>query len=133
VKESVQGTKDLIKKLKQLEPRIANKVLKVELRAAIKEISTAIKANTPVGETKQLKRAIKTRAAKSRKWRIAFNSQIGAGNFKGSTFYGAMVELGTEYQEAQHFMQETFDAKSNEMKADLPRRIAEGIEREAAK
>lgn len=129
-KSSVQGDKALLKALKKLGPA-ANKILRKELRAATKEIAAAVKAVAPVGETKQLRRAIKVRSLKRKKGRIGLRISIDKG--QDQKFYAPFVELGDSTQKGQDFMEKPFEQLAPPLAEDLPRRIWARIEAEAKK
>lgn len=129
--EQVKGVKELKRALDKLEQKIRTKILRTELRGAAKELAADVKENAPVGETGKLRRAVRVKSAKRKKGRIAFNAQIGEGSFKGETFYGSMVELGTAKQPAQHFMEQTFEAKASQIAAQVPQRIMDAIKKGA--
>lgn len=128
-KSYVQGDKALGKALKRLGPA-ANKILRKVLRAGTKEVANEIKSIAPVGETGQLKRAIKVRAAKRKKGRIAFMAQIGEGSFKGETFYGSFVDLGTAKQDPQDFMEKPFDQHAGRVGDEILEETWKAIEAE---
>lgn len=131
MKQVVAGGDKLVKALKGLESKIANKILRTEIRAATKEVAAEIKELAPVGETGMLRRAVRVRSAKRKKGRIGFQAQIGEGSFRGDTFYGSFVDLGTNKQPAQHFMEDGFKKKADQLKSELPERIWKAIQSEA--
>jgi len=96
---TIIGAKETIAKLDALDKKVRRKVVSAAMRAGAKVIVARAKANAPVASGK-LKKAINVRVAKfigSRKKKrgeIAINAQIGKGNFKGKTFYGAFQEFG---------------------------------------
>jgi HK97 gp10 family phage protein len=132
-KIKVEGLDELRKKLAELPTTIEKKILREELRGATKEIASEVKPLVPVGETGFLSRSIKVRSAKRKKGRIAFLAQIGEGAFKGESFYGSFVELGTTDQPAQHFMERGAEKVLPRLANDFPERIAKRIEDEGAK
>lgn len=71
----------------------AKKALRNGLRAGAKITTAAARAVAPV-RTGQLRRAIRTKAAKRSRRYIGVKTMIGEGYFKGETFYGAFVEFG---------------------------------------
>src|SRR4051794_37182099 len=80
--------------LKELEPRLAKKILRRELRKGLKPIQAAVKANAPVRSGK-LRKAVILRATKrTRKNRIGVKVSLGKGAFfVGDQFYGAFQEF----------------------------------------
>ena len=127
MKETIKGTDKLLKALKTIPGTVVNKILRTELRAGTKEIAADIKELAPVGETGVLRRAIRVRASKKKRGRIGFEAQIGEGSFKGDSYYGAFVDLGTSGQKPQHFMERGFEKKADELKTSIPTKIWAGI------
>lgn len=80
--------------MKSLPNKDVKKAIRKAARAGAKIITAETKSLAPVGETKRLRRAIKTRAAKRSRKYIGVVTSIGEGNFQGDTFYGAFVEFG---------------------------------------
>lgn len=135
-------------KLNALDKKVRLKVVSKALRAGAKVIQQRAKANAPV-RTGILKRAITVRASKyigkrkKQRGEVAINAQIGAGNFKGKTFYGAFQEFGwksgwrgqkrgRKQIEGKHFMQRAGDQSKSEVLAVILSTLKAGIE-EAAK
>lgn len=96
----LHGIERTIAALEWLDKKVRRKVVSKAMRAGAKVIQQRAKANAPKGETGNLKRAITVRASKyigrrkKNRNEVSFNAQIGAGNFKGKTFYGAFQEFG---------------------------------------
>lgn len=88
------GDRELIRKLRHLETVVARKAIRKGLRAGAKIITAEARRQAPVGESRKLRRAIKTRAAKRSRRYIGVVTQLGAGDFMGETFYGAFQEFG---------------------------------------
>jgi hypothetical protein len=78
--------------LLQLPKKIRNKVLRVELRRAAKELVKPNKDATPV-RTGLLRKSVKVRSIRSRT-DIGFTTGYSEKNFVGKTFYGAFLEFG---------------------------------------
>jgi HK97 gp10 family phage protein len=133
MKPIVTGIKEIDRTLRRLEPKIAKKLIRQSMRAALKPVRAAVIASAPVGETGQLRKAVKLKAGPRRKGVIELDVQIGAGSFKGETYYGAMVELGTKKQQAQHYMREAFEKTAPAAKALGIELIGKGILQEAKK
>lgn len=104
----ITGVKEIDKALKAFAPKVAKKILRTSLRKALKPMHAAVRTATP-RRSGALAKAVKIKAGPRKKNRIELDVRIGEGSFKGRTFYGAMVELGTKKQEAQHFMKKTFE------------------------
>lgn len=130
MKEQVQGIPQLVKALQELEKKLSNQILRTELRAAAKEVAADIKENAPVGETGDLRRAVKVRSAKRKKGRIGFSASF-AKSKAADAWYGPFVDLGTAHQPAQNFIEKSFDSKAEQLKNELPQRIAKRIEQAA--
>ena len=130
----LEGGKALERKLKTLPTRVRNKVVRTALRDGAKIVQAETKSLAPV-QTGLLKKSLKVRAMKRKKGRIGINVQMGAGDYKGETFYGAFVEYGHKLGKrtngikraqkkgaavgdsrpmvpGQHFMERAFDNKS---------------------
>jgi len=114
----ILGLDEINKKLAKLEAAIGKKIIRKEIRKALKPVKDRVKALTPVGETGQIKRAIKVMAGRSKKGSITYRVVIGKQNFHGKSFYGAFAEFGTKRQKAQHFMKRGFDQTAQKAKAD---------------
>jgi HK97 gp10 family phage protein len=141
----ITGVKALDRKLKALEPKVAKKVIRQALRKAAKPVQARTRALAPVGETGQVKRAVKIRAStRTRKKVIRLRVLIGKGDFVGQQFYGAFAEYGTKQsgtgrkggrrrpgQKGQHFMKRAFDQTKDQARRIAIDEITAGIEREA--
>lgn len=90
----IRGLNEVVSRLHALEKNQARAVLRKATRAGAKAFLGPIKAATPV-RTGLLRRAVKVRAMKrTRKRFIGTAVTLGAGFFKGPTFYGAFLEFG---------------------------------------
>ncbi len=127
---TITGIKEIDRALKALEPKVAKKVIRQSIRAALKPIRDEIKGEVPL-KTGLLRSAIKVRAAKRSRVSIGVVVIIGRGDFKGDTFYGAFQEYGTSTMPGKHFMRKVFDRESNEARAQIEKGVRDGIEREA--
>lgn len=136
----ISGIKGIDKALTELPNRVAKKVIRKAMRSALKPVQSRVKALAPVGETGQLKQAVKVRASKRKKKLIFLNVRIGKQDFTGDTYYGAMVEFGHKIRsggqvvgqvEGQHFMQKAFDQTAPQARDEATKAIKEGIEQEA--
>lgn len=105
----IDGLDAFKKGLRALDKKIAGKVVRTSLRRGMKTIQVAVKAACPV-DTGALKRSIVVRASKARRRGIiSIEVRIGEGDFKGDTFYGAMIEYGTIRMPARPFIRPAFD------------------------
>lgn len=89
----LEGGKELERELKEVEPKVAKKVVTKALRAGAKVILKAAKSAAPK-RTGLLQRSLTVRAAKRKKGRVAFVVQTKGGDFKGKSFYAAFLEYG---------------------------------------
>ncbi len=126
----ITGIKEIDRAFKQLEPKLARKVIRQSIRAALKPVASEVKADSPVA-TGLLRSAIKVRAGKRARNSISLVVIIGEGDFKGETFYGAFQEYGTSRQPGKHYMRRAFDTKAEAARAQIEELIKAGIEREA--
>lgn len=122
----LEGAKELEKKLKSLEPKIAKKLVRQSLRKAAKPILAVARTKCPV-DTGTLKKSIKIRAMRRKK--NSFGVLVGTALkwFTGDTFYGAFVEFGTSKMSARPFMRPAFDEKKGEAEEILKQEITSGI------
>jgi len=109
----VQGAEEVMKKLHNM-AGAGKKILRKSMRKGAKVIQKEAKANAPVGSSKMLKKNIKVKAGKRSRETITLNVQNAAGDYKGQTYYAAMVNFGTKHQEAQEFMDKAFESKGDE-------------------
>jgi len=127
--DAVRGSKELIKALQELEPKVSKKILRTELKKGAKEIAEVAKELAPTGPTGVLERSIKVKSARGKRGQIGFNAEIAKGKGEENDgWYGAFVDLGTEHQKAQHFMERAFDAKAEQLADEIVDRIWAGIE-----
>ena len=87
------GFKELDRKLRDFEPKVAKKAVRRASREALRPVHRAAQRNAPF-ETGLLEQSIKVRAIK--RTRKAIGSQVTTreGFFQGETFYGAFQEFG---------------------------------------
>ena len=127
------GDKQLDAFFRTFPMKVQKKVVRKPLRDGAKIINDAAKTIAPV-QSGQLRRALKVRAAKrSRRNKnvVTVRPQIGEGDFKGDTFYGAFVEYGTKKMAGRHYMEQAFKTKSEPAKNVVLAGIKQGIESEA--
>lgn len=111
------GQRDIDRKLRTMEPRLARKVSRQASRAAIKLVAGAAKTKLKASQSKtqgrdergrftkhhQLLRSIKVRALK--RTRSGFGHRlVSGGDGRGLAYYGRFVELGTKHQRSQRYM-----------------------------
>ncbi len=124
----VIGVPDIDRKLKKLPAALARKTLSTSMRESMRPVLTAVREETPVGETGQLRRAIRLRVAKTKRGNIKLVVMIGEGFFVGKTFYGSFVELGAEHIEARLFMTRVYERMKAAVKRDAIARISSGLD-----
>jgi HK97 gp10 family phage protein len=146
VKFELTGDKELDAKLSKLPLTVQKKCLRPGLREGAKVILDEAKANAPK-KTGALAKGLKVRAAKrSRKnrWLVTMRVITAAGFFKGSDFYSSFQEfgyrlgprkLGNKRKQipGKHFIEGAAKSKGDAAKGAALKRIAEDIEKEAAK
>lgn len=128
----ITGIAEIDRALRELEPKIAKKVLRQACRKALKPVKDAAQANAPV-KSGQVKKAIKVKAGKRRRDQIRLDVTIGAGDFVGKQFYGSFLEFGTESIEAREFLRRAYESQQEQARRIAQAEILKGIEREAAK
>lgn len=134
----VTGIREIDRKLRQLGPKLANKIARQALRKGAKRFAGAAKAEAPVGQG-PLRAGIKARAGKRSRKAISVNVVLGADQFPAAVarsrgfLYPAGVELGEpgEGREPDPFMERAFDGNENGVRTQLEKDIRDGIEREA--
>ena len=100
------SVKKLYDKLQMLPKKVANKIAGPAGRAAAKVVAAKARSIVPV-DSGDLEASIKVRAVKRTKrykGMVGASVQTGKGNFRGSTYYGGMVEFGTKRQPQQSFL-----------------------------
>lgn len=133
-KFEVKGLKETIKKLQNLEPKVAKKVVRKTLRTGAKIMQTEVKQNVPVDEG-NLRKSLKVKAGKRKKGSISVAVTTSAEDnlYKGDQFYGAFQEFGTSKMQGKHFMEQSFNAKENEARQVMTESLKDLIEEEAKK
>lgn len=125
----LQGVTEIQRALKQLEKKVASKITRQALRKGIKEVAKKVKADTPKGESGQLKKQVKVKAAKRSRNKIGVNVVTTSPD----AFYGSFVELGTSKQPAQHYQKGAFDKTADKALEIILRKLKAGIEAATAK
>lgn len=101
---TIVGDDRLLRKLDRIAKKDARAAIRKGTRAGAKIVTARTKALAPVSGSRQtgkktkkggtLRRAIRTRSAKRSRVFIGSVTRLGAGFFKGETFYGAFQEFG---------------------------------------
>src|SRR3954447_12368252 len=90
----LRGAKELISKLKTLEPRIERKLLRQALRAGAKVIQAEAQARVPV-KTGRGRKGIKVRAmSRMKRGTVGVKVQTSEGDYQGDEFYLSFIERG---------------------------------------
>jgi HK97 gp10 family phage protein len=133
VRYVITGVKEIDRRLKQLEPKIAKKVIRQSMRQALKPVRSAVQAEQKIGPfaTGATAKAVKIRAGRGQKrGKITIEVRIGQGDYQGDQFYAAFVEFGTKRMEARHKMEAAFDRTKEAAKDTAVKLILAGAERE---
>jgi HK97 gp10 family phage protein len=108
VEFSLKGIPEVEKALLDLEKKPAKKLLVQGMRAAMRPMKDAVKANVPV-VSGDMQRAVKIRALPRSRTSFGVTVQIGEKDFVGKQYYSAMVEFGTSKQPPQGNLRKAFD------------------------
>ena len=134
------GIDAIDKKLKELEPKLANKLSTKVMRKAAKPVLAAARAKVPVDEG-TLKKSLTIRAMTRRhkhkvgarvmtkppsKWQKSIGS-------RGDAFHALFVEFGWKYGAPQPFLIPALREKESEVKAILKEEVENAIQEEWAK
>ncbi len=89
----LKGASELRAALVQVEEKGAKAIMRTALRAGAKIVADKMREYAPVlsGATRE---AIKVRAGKRSRNKVQMMAQVGAGAFKGKTFYAGFVNFG---------------------------------------
>lgn len=134
----ITGVKEIDRKLKELEPRIQQKVLRQAMRKGMKLVLAQAQAMVPVlsGLTKA---NLKLKAMKRSRSRQGLNVQVA--NAEGLTktttegekvFYPAVVEYGDSEHPGHPFMRPAYDQQGPAARDTTMRALLDGTMREAA-
>ena len=133
---SIFGNEVLIRKLRGLESKAQKAILRKGLREAAKMIAAEARTRAPY-DTGALRKGIKVRAAKSKKYigmivRTGTRAEMGIPE-TASHYYPALLELGTSRLPARPYLRPALDEKRTRALAAIQREGKIGLEREAAK
>src|SRR4051794_5781842 len=117
----IDGAKEIKKAFRELEPKLARKVIRQAIRKSMKPVLAAVKRNTPVGSGSHspgtrhapgdLRKMVKLRASKKRKRGVIGLTVNISDNRQGNTYYGAFVNFGTKGKRAikpRHFVEKAY-------------------------
>jgi HK97 gp10 family phage protein len=136
----ITGLKAIDRRLKSLEPRLQRKVVRQSMRAGMKVLAQAVKAEAPV-LTGATEHAVKVRVPKRKKrGEIALDVQIAAdpalvktGANGKSVFYPAVEQYGARNHPPNPFMTRSYDQAGETARNVTLQKLRDGIEREASK
>jgi hypothetical protein len=144
----VEGIEEIKRALGQLPARVEKKVISQSMRVGLKPMLARARELTPTGESGQLRRMVKLRAAKKRRRGLtAMNIQIltGPKADRGDPWWGALVELGHDFVvggpknrggrvvghfAGRHMMEQAFQQTATEANSTTCGLILVGISRE---
>lgn len=119
----VTGHRLVDTKLAQLEPKIARRVGRKELRNAVKTVVLPkAKAAAPL-DTGALEKSLVVRARKRNRTGIGYVVQTRDGAYKGDQFYGAFHEFGTKHMKADPFLRPAGYSSERAVRAELVKGI----------
>ena len=126
---TLKGGDKLLVKLARLTSAEAKKVIRKALREGARPVQQKAKASVPVN-TGALRKSVKIRAGKrTRKQEVSI--WVGTGDqdnlFTGKTFYGGMIEYGTNKMAAQPFMRPAWDTTKIRTQRIIKVRMGRGL------
>jgi hypothetical protein len=133
-KASITGDKQVDRRLRALEPKVAKKYARTALRDALKPTAAAVKSAAPRGSG-ALAGQVKVRAAKRSRRGIAMKIQLGDDQAKAETaaaqrvkrrwpFYAAIREFKGR---GAGYMGHTFQTRESAMRADAMNRLRAAV------
>ncbi len=138
-KIAVTGIKAIDKKLRKLEAKVANQIVRRSMRESLGIVKAAVESNAPI-DTGLMASAVKIRALKRSRKRIGMEVHIASKtpglkvtSASGETvFYPAIVQYGKRGQPPNPFITRAYDAKGPKARDVAIKKIIQGVEREAA-
>lgn len=142
----LEGAMELQRRLSTLPAKVEKKVVRRSLRVGAKMFQRQAKANAPVGETGDLKRALAVRAGRRRRGsasvRVIFNTKkyplVSYTRGGKRYFYPAAVEYGWKKPDgtrhpAQPYFRPAFETEKHRALNATMREMRNGVEAEARK
>lgn len=149
----IENADRIIAALDKVTKKVQRKVISAGCRAGAKLIQTNAKTRAP-RKSGLLAKAIRVRVSKrvgnrkKKRGEVAVNAQIGKGDFKGETFYGAFQEFGwhsgkragkqhlkkggiedqRKFIAGKHFMEQAYKAQASSALSAMSRTIVDGLE-----
>lgn len=108
--------------LQLLPKNLRKKALRQAMRPAMKPVAAAARDNAPK-ESGDMAKSIKPKSAGRSTKFIGIDVQMGEGDFKGDSFYGAFQEYGTSKMPPKGFMRKAYDEKGEAAKADAIQKL----------
>lgn len=107
----IKGLKELLRDLKQLEPKVAKKILRRSTKKGLEPVKKEVEAIAP-RDTGALASSLKIKPGRRKRNTISRVVQFGEGFFKGHTWYAGVQEFGAPKKNvrAKHFMQRAYEA-----------------------
>lgn len=128
----LDGIEEISRAFRELEPKLARKVIRQAARKGLKPVLRAIKKSVPV-RSGALKKLVKIQAAKRRRRGVISLTVNINSDRQGKAFYGAFLNYGTKKMDQRAFMQKSFKETKAEAAAVTTAEILAGIEREAGR
>lgn len=129
----ITGIKEIRRAFKRLPAIVARKVIKKAIRESLRPIKAEVERLAPK-RSGLLAQSVKIRAAKQKRGAIRIRVQIGAGDFKGKTYYAAFVEYGTKNKkglpkiEGRHYMKQAYELHKDSARKECIQRIRRGVD-----
>ncbi|TVQ59916.1 MAG: hypothetical protein EA379_09555 [Phycisphaerales bacterium] len=131
----VEGLREIDRALKQLDQRVAKRILRRAVKIAAEPPLHAVRSNAPMDTGLYVSQInVRTRV---RRWRnrkgAAVTAMVEAKSRSGKTdaFYGAFLEYGTSRMPADPHFRPAFEMTKEESRRILLRELSNGLEREA--
>ena len=136
-KSKLSGFEDFDRLLKNLGPRVGNRVLQNAVTSSVRVAAKEVKAAAPRSTTKR-SRASKMYGFLVKNIRVIRLKRVERGQRAarvdtGKSFWGVFYELGTRYQPARPWFAPAFERARQAMIDNLAKRLKIGIEKEAKK
>ncbi len=137
----ITGVKEIDRRLKRLEPAVQRRVVRGAMRRGLAIIKAEIEAEAP-SDSGDTRRNVKVRAVKRRKrGSIELEARIEAvdqlkrtsGKTGKTVFYPAVVQYGSDEQDANDFMTRAYDQKGEMARMVTLNKLRQGVEEQASR
>lgn len=126
---TIQGLEETLQALREIEPKLAKKVLRSAIRKGLKPMLAAAKSNAPV-DSGTLRNSLRIKAGKRRKNTISLEIVNGTQEFTGESYYGSILEYGSRKMPGGHpYLRPAFDSTHEETARIIAEEIRNGLER----